>query len=159
MFVDGGAGSDKYIVGGGILAGPVTIADSGTSGTDGVTVLGTPGNDAIDQTSTGFVLNGTPINVGTGLESASVDGGGGSGDTFTLIGTPNITPTVKNVTDTIVYGTAGNDTIVLSPVGNTAQITAKLNGKVVGTYHKVLQPARGQYLQWHDRRNGCQQIR
>ena len=33
-----------------------------------------------------------------------------------------------------MQGTSGNDTIVLSPVGNTSQNTVKLNGKVLGTY-------------------------
>src|SRR5207253_7457790 len=33
-----------------------------------------------------------------------------------------------------VYGTAGNDTIGLSPVGNSGTVSVKLNGKLIGTY-------------------------
>ena len=64
--VDGGAGSDSYVIGGGILAGPVSIADTGTSGTDRIKVVGMGGGDAIVQTTTGFTLNGTTISM-TGL--------------------------------------------------------------------------------------------
>ena len=134
VIVDGGNGSDTYIVNSGNLQGPVTLTDTGASGTDIVTVNGTFGTDTFTQTNTGIVANGGTINVGAGMDALTVDGGGGSGDTFTVIGTPTITPTVQGVSDTIVQGTSGNDTIVLSPVGNTTQITVKLNGKVVGTY-------------------------
>ena len=134
VIVDGGNGSDTYVVNSGNLQGPVTLTDSGTSGTDSVTVNGTSGTDTITQTNDSIVANGGTINVGTGLDALTVDGGGGSGDSFTVIGTPTITPTVQGVSDTIVQGTAGNDTIIVSTVGNTSRVTVKLNGKKVGTY-------------------------
>ncbi len=134
VVVDGGNGSDTYIVNSGNLQGPITLTDSGASGTDSVTVNGTSGTDTITQTSNSIVANGGTINVGAGLDAMTVDGGGGSGDTFTVIGTPTITPTVQGVSDTIVQGTSGNDTIIVSTVGNTSQVTVKLNRKVVGTY-------------------------
>jgi Ca2+-binding RTX toxin-like protein len=131
---DGGDGSDRYIVNAGNLQGPVTISDSGTTGTDVVTVNGTPGNDTITQTETGIVANGETINLGSGLDGLTVDGGGGTGDTFTVVGTPTVAATVQGVSDAALSGTVGNDTIVLSPVGNSGTVSVKLNGKLVGTY-------------------------
>ena len=57
-----------------------------------------------------------------------------TGDTFTVTGTPTVTATVQGVSDTAVYGTGGNDAIVLSPVGNSGTVSVKLNGKLIGTY-------------------------
>ena len=62
VVLDGGPGSDTYIIGGGAigdLAGPVAVADTGTTGIDTVTILGTSGDDSIAQTSGGFSLNTT----------------------------------------------------------------------------------------------------
>ena len=134
VVVDGGNGSDTYIVNSGNLQGPVTLTDTGATGTDNLTVNGTSGTDAFTQTNTGIVANGGTINVGVGLDAWTVDGGGGIGDSYTVIGTPTITPTVQGVSDMIVQGTAGNDTIIVSTVGNTSQVTVKLNGTMVGTY-------------------------
>jgi uncharacterized delta-60 repeat protein/CSLREA domain-containing protein len=130
---DGGAGSDTYIIGGaGNLAGPVSIADSGTSGSDTVNVVGTPGDDTIVETTSGFSLNGTAINV-TGDEAATVDGGGGSGDTFTVTGTPTLPILVKGTgDDLVVYGTGGNDNIIVNPAQQG--VTVKINGAVLGTF-------------------------
>ena len=132
VFVDGGAGSDTYIIGGGNLAGPVTLADSGTSGTDSIQIVGTPGDDTLIQTTSGFVLNGTAINV-TGLETASVDGGG-AGDTFTVQGTPPVPTTVQGVSDAVIMGTTGNDVIRISATNNPGEIKARLNGALVWTF-------------------------
>ena len=102
---DGGDGSDTYRVVSGALQGPVTILDSGVIAAgvvDNVQVIGTPDADILTQTSTGFILNGTPINIGTGMETATVDGGGGS-DQRIVEGTPPI-PQV-----TIVTPSAGRD--------------------------------------------------
>jgi uncharacterized delta-60 repeat protein len=72
VFLDGGAGSDTYIINAGSLAGPVTIADSGTSGTDSVKIAGTS-NDTLGQSATGLVLDGTAINI-SGVESTAAQG-------------------------------------------------------------------------------------
>src|SRR5207249_722548 len=42
---DGGEGSDTYIVQAGNLQGPVAISDTGTTGANSVTVVGTTGDD------------------------------------------------------------------------------------------------------------------
>lgn len=131
--VDGGAGSDTYLVGGDNLAGPVTVADTGSSGSDRISIIGTPGDDTVVQTTSGFTLNGTNILV-TAVETAAVDGGGEAGDTFTVVGSPSIPAAVQGVSDTTINGTGGNDTIVLTPLGNSGQVNVKLNGKLLGTY-------------------------
>ena len=85
------------------------------------------------QTASGFVLNGTAINV-TGLEAASVDGGGGAGDTFTVQGTPPVPTTVQGVSDAVITGTTGNDVIRISATNNAGEVKARLNGALVGTF-------------------------
>ena len=135
IFVDGGPGSDTYVIGGGQfgdLVGPVTVADSGASGTDTVTVLGTSGNDAIAQTNSGFSLNGTLIVV-SGLEGASVKGGGGV-DQIIATGTPPVPVQVQNVTDMVVVGTSGNDQISFDPGSQAGEIVARRNGVVVSRF-------------------------
>ena len=72
--VDGGDGSDTYIIGGGTLAGPVTLLDSGTSGTDRVTILAGP-DDLVEENGGDWSVNGTAVYVGAGLEIATVDFG------------------------------------------------------------------------------------
>src|SRR5262249_32164219 len=92
VVADGGEAPDTYNIVGGDRDGPITVADSGASGTDSIKIVGTSGNDAVIQASGGFTLNGTSIST-SGLEAASVDGGGG-GDTFSIEGTPTIVATV-----------------------------------------------------------------
>lgn len=133
--VDGGDGSDTYIIQAGNLHGPVTINDTGTTGTNNVSIVGTAGPDTFTQSGNQVTANGATITLGAGVSSLTIDGGGGTGDTFTVIGTPTITPTVQGVSDAIVMGTAGNDTIVITPVGNTGRVRVTLNGTLVGTFH------------------------
>jgi uncharacterized delta-60 repeat protein len=131
---DGGDGSDSYVVQAGSLHGPVTISDSGTSGTNGVTILGTAGADTFSQSGNTITADGGAITLVAGISSLTIDGGGGTGDTFTVTGTPTVTATVQGVSDASVYGTSGSDAIVLSPSGNTGTVVVKLNGNVIGTY-------------------------
>ncbi len=134
VIVDGGDGSDTYIIRAGNLQGPVTINDTGTGGTDTLTIVGTPGDDTLVQTTSGFIVNGAVIHVGSGLESATLDGGGGSGDTFDNQGTPPVAVTVQGVGDMVVFGTAGDDQIRFSPTSG-GRVVATLNGVVVATFH------------------------
>jgi Ca2+-binding RTX toxin-like protein len=131
---DGGDGSDTYVVYGGTLQGPVTITDTGTTGTNSVTVVGTAGADTITQASSQITVNGgAPITLGAGVTSLTVDGSGG-GDTFATTGTPAITPTVQGVDAAVVSGTAGNDQIHIRQGGQAGQVTVWVNGALVGTY-------------------------
>jgi len=90
MVLDGGDGSDSYIVQLGRLAAPVTINDSGRSGTDSATVNGTDGKDLFTvankaangaaQTG-GYVRiepSGQAVNYGPSLEALLVQGQKGS---------------------------------------------------------------------------------
>src|SRR5205823_4032912 len=99
--VDGGDGSDTYVVAAGSLAGPVAITDSGTTGTDSLTVQGTAGADTITETSSGLIVDGATITVSTALESLAVNGGGGT-DSFVSQGTPPVPVQVQGVSDMIV---------------------------------------------------------
>jgi uncharacterized delta-60 repeat protein len=130
---DGGAGSDTYVVAAGNLAGPVAITDSGTTGTDSLTVQGSAGDDTFVQTSFGLLVNGATITVSSGLESLAVDGGGGT-DSFVSQGTPPVPVQVQGVADMVVYGTSGNDTITFTPQGNSGTVVACLNGVVVAQF-------------------------
>jgi Ca2+-binding RTX toxin-like protein len=133
VVADGGDGSDTYIVAAGNLAGPVAITDSGTTGTDSLTVQGTAGNDTVTETSSGLIVDGATITVGGGLESLAVDGGGGT-DSFVSQGTLPVPVQVQGVADMVVYGTSGNDTITFTPQGNNGTVIARLNGVVVAQF-------------------------
>jgi Ca2+-binding RTX toxin-like protein len=156
LFVDGGDGSDAFIVQAtspdllsrkfigsiGSVAyvmeqtttlGPVTIADSGTTGTDSVKIVGSVTSDALVQTATGFSINSQTVTI-SGLESASVDGGGGAGDSYTVVGTPTLPTTVQGVADSVVNGTAGNDNIRLTAGSSSGEVKVYVNGAAVGTF-------------------------
>jgi Ca2+-binding RTX toxin-like protein len=134
IVVDGGSGSDTYVVEASSLAGPVTISDSGSTGTDSVTVQGTAGSDTITQNGNQITPNGGTITLDSGVDALTIDGGGGS-DQFTVEGTPSIAPTLQNTSSFVVQGTAGNDTINFHASGNDGDITVSLNGVNLGTYH------------------------
>ncbi len=70
---DGGDGSDSYVIGGGILAGPVTILDTGIGSVDSVTIVGTP-SDTLVPTETGYILNGIVIDVSPTVEAVDIEG-------------------------------------------------------------------------------------
>jgi uncharacterized delta-60 repeat protein len=127
---DGGEGSDSYQIIAGELDGPIAIADSGTTGTDSVTIVGTAGHDTLTQTSTGLVLNGTTITLDSTVETATVDGGGGT-DQVSTEGTP---PVPISFLDMLVNGTSGNDHIVINLGTLPGEIVAKVNGQVVAQF-------------------------
>jgi ELWxxDGT repeat protein/VCBS repeat-containing protein len=132
---DGGNGSDTYIAYGGTLQGAVTINDSGTTGTNSVTVVGTTGADTITESGSQVTVNNSAaITIGSGVTSLTVDSGGGSGDTFTATGTPTVTPTVTGVSSAVVSGTAGDDKIQIKQGGPSGRVTVWVNGALVGTY-------------------------
>lgn len=124
---DGGDGSDTYIIQAGNLQGPVNIADTGTTGTDSVTVQGTPAADTITQSGNQVVANGATITL-AGVDALAIDGGGSTGDTFTVTGTPTVPAMVTGVSDWIVDGTPGNDNIDLTPEGSSGRVRVRVNG-------------------------------
>lgn len=133
---DGGDGSDSYIVYAGSLEGPVSISDSGTTGANSVSVVGTAGADTITQSDNTITADGGTITLGSGVTSLTIDGGGGAGDTLTISGTPTIPTLVTGVgDDMVVYGSSGNDTIKINPAHQG--VTVSLNG----TISTAIQPA------------------
>src|SRR5262249_34531373 len=132
---DGGNGSDTYLVYGSGLQGPVTISDSGTTGTNSVTVYGTAGADTITQSGNQITVNGgAAITLGPGVTSLTVDGAGGSGDTFTAIGTPAVAPIVQGVSEAIVSGTSGDDHILIQCGRQPGQVIVSVNGQPAGIF-------------------------
>lgn len=55
-------------------------------------------------------------------------------DQVAVQGTPTIAPTVNNVTALSVYGTAGNDQIIVNPGSSAGDVSVRLNGTPLGTY-------------------------
>jgi Ca2+-binding RTX toxin-like protein len=117
IVADGGEGSDTYVIDLGSLAGPVTVADSGVTGTDAAVVNGTPGNDRFsilgDQ-----LQNGTEtVTFASALVSLRIDGGDGNDQ----IGVSGLIVPVGALT---IDGGAGSDRITasnfLAPVGSLA---------------------------------------
>src|SRR5262249_34715034 len=106
VVLDGEDGSDSYVVLFGNLAGPVTVADSGTTGTDSLTVQGTPSPDA-------FVLSGTRLQLGSetvviAAPIANLRVEGGDGDDSTTIS--SFTATISSLT---VDGGAGTNPVTI----------------------------------------------
>src|SRR5262249_36369823 len=66
---DGGDGSDTYVIQAGSLQGPVTISDTGATGTDAVTINGTAGADAITQSGNQVVADGGTVTLAAGVEA------------------------------------------------------------------------------------------
>jgi hypothetical protein len=104
--LDGQGGSDTYQVMLGALAGPVAVSDSGSSGTDAVTVTGTPGNDSLQITATSVTWNGTQTVTYAGVEALTVNAGDGN-DTIVVSSTAATTPVTVN-------GQGGDDAFVVS---------------------------------------------
>jgi Ca2+-binding RTX toxin-like protein len=99
-------------------------------------VLGTAGNDTLVETASGVTLNGVDIRFLGGLESASIDGGGGA-DELVVEATLPIPLQIHNVSDMVVQGTAADDQILFSPGSGTGQVVATLNGAVVAAFAPI----------------------
>jgi uncharacterized delta-60 repeat protein len=131
VLADGGPGSDTYEVTAGALLGPVTIADSGTSGSDSLTVVGTSGADAIVLSGGQVSVGGQVVTFTASLESLAIDGGGGA-DQVTVAGIPLVPAALSGVPDLVVVGTAGDDQISFTQ-GPGQEVRARLNGALVAT--------------------------
>src|SRR5262249_18282222 len=82
--VDGGDGADTYVIVAAQLQGPIAIADSGTTGSDSLTVQGSAAPDTIVLTADGVIINGVAVSFGGAVEALTVDGGGGAGDSVVV---------------------------------------------------------------------------
>jgi hypothetical protein len=76
--VDGGDGSDSYVVQFGNLDGPVVIQDTGLTGTDSVEVRGTSDDDVFEVTSTGITSGNDRLDYTAGVDNLAVNPGEGN---------------------------------------------------------------------------------
>ena len=131
--VDGGDGSDTVTVQFGNITGPVTVRDTGTTGSDTLLVRPADGGPALTATGT---------SVSQGTQTVTVAGPPGSIPIATPAGTPP--PQVTNgavlyrtesgATDLLIGGTAGNDALVAYPADKAGGVGVWVNGVAAGTF-------------------------
>lgn len=131
--VDGGDGSDSVAVYYGSLLGPVAVTDSGTSGSDSLTLVGTPDSDALVASGNQVSLGGQVVTFAASLDAVAIDGGGGD-DQFTVAQPLILPPAVQGVSQSVISGTTGNDSIDLVPHGSGGAFKVRLNGTVIGAF-------------------------
>lgn len=130
--VDGGDGSDTYVVILGDLQGPVTLNDTGSTGADAVSVQDPVGGGAV-VVNGGQVASGSQvITLGTSVEALSVDAG--TGGQVVVASPPPIPITVAGNSDVVIDGTAGDDKILVNPGGQTGTIEVRVNGVSRGVF-------------------------
>ncbi len=138
VLADGGEGSDTYVVQFGSqfgrLAGPVTIADSGTTGTDSLTLHVGTSTGILTVSSTQATLDGQTVSLASPVANVTVSNLAGGAQVIPT-NMAVLVQTSPTTTALVVGGTAGNDTIVFSPAGNTGSISVSLNGVSLGTFH------------------------
>jgi Ca2+-binding RTX toxin-like protein len=110
VFVDGGDNSDTIIAVLGSLDGPVTVLDSGTTGSDTLVVQGTDGDDEIAVSATGVASGGQSIILATTLAALAIDAGAGN-DAIT------VSDLGGNAGSLSLDGGAGADSFELDNVG------------------------------------------
>lgn len=132
--VDGGEGSDTYIVQLGQLgAGGVAIADTGTAGSDSLAVTQTDAN-AATTVDGGSVASGSQVvTFDSAVASLSVAGG----ENIEVTSPPPTPLLVTGSRALVVRGTAGDDAIRLSPGAIAGELIASVNGQLVATFRPV----------------------
>ena len=102
--VDGEEGADTIIIELGLLAGPVVVSDSGTSGLTTVQVQGTVGDDRMTLSATGLTAGHETVlfNFAAGETTLIVDGGEGE-DLVTIEGPlpPGVTTELQSISQTV----------------------------------------------------------
>ena len=145
LIADGGDGSDTYVVQFGDLTSSVTIADSGSSGTDNLTVVGTASADAVSVSATQVTRETETVRYNTALEALTV---------VTGVGDDTILITATAAPGVVADGGDGSDTYIVSggslqgPVTISDSDSAGLNAVTVygtpgaGHNHPVGEPDR-----------------
>jgi Ca2+-binding RTX toxin-like protein len=133
VIADGGPGSDTYVIPFGNLLGPVAIADSGTTGTDRLEVIGTGGTDPLVVSGSQISLGDQVVTFSAQVESLAINGGGGEVQ-LDPVAPPILLPSIAGVSRYIIAGTPGNDTITVSPRGRDGWNEVRLNGVLTGTF-------------------------
>jgi hypothetical protein len=120
VVVDGGEGSDSYVVMFGNLASPVTVADSGATGVDSLTVQGTPAAESFTLTGNQVQSGSETVIIASPIANLTVEGGGGS-NTTTIAG---FTASISTLT---VDGSTGTNAVTIQgdpPPGVTLNLVA-----------------------------------
>ncbi|MCU0963084.1 MAG: PKD domain-containing protein, partial [Pirellulaceae bacterium] len=136
VFVDGEDGSDTYSILFGGLGGPVTVSDTGTTGSDSLAVYGTTGSDLITVDGQTITCGGTAaqrIILSRTLESLTIDTRGGD-DQVTIAVSSVVPLAVRGSTEAVITGTEGPDRIQFTPGNNRGEVVATLNGVSLGTF-------------------------
>ncbi|HTQ40425.1 MAG TPA: hypothetical protein VMJ32_15475, partial [Pirellulales bacterium] len=106
--LDGLEGGDTYTITQNLLDGPLTVSDSGASGTDSLTSQSTAaGPEAIGVTSSTVSRTASSLITYSGIENLSVSGTA-TADTFTVIGSPSGTTTLDGLEGGDSYTIAQN---------------------------------------------------
>src|SRR5262249_29876192 len=133
---DGGDGSDAYVVQFGSLLGPVTIADSGTTGTDTLTLQSGMGSDPLTVGSTSATQGAQTVTFSAAITNVAASSPGGSAPVLPVGRAVLVSdPADPTKTTLVVGGTAGNDKIQFTPGNSTGDVVAWLNQVNLGTFH------------------------
>jgi hypothetical protein len=117
LTLDGQGGGDIYNVVQSALGAPISIIDSGASGTDQITsTSNSAGGELIGITNAQITRNGSQTISYSGIENLSVSGTAGS-DTFTVTSTPSGPTTLDG------QGSGDNYNITQSGLGSTLSIS------------------------------------
>jgi uncharacterized delta-60 repeat protein len=148
--VDGGDGSDTIVAVLGNLAGPISVVDSGTTGSDTLVIQGTSSADQIGVAVSTVTSGNEAVHYSSAVENLTLNGGDGddainvsatSAASLTIDGqggTDNVNVDLANITIPITYaepdsaatfwGTPASDKILFRPRGNDGDIDVFLNG-------------------------------
>jgi len=133
---DGGEESDTYIVQFGGLNGPVTIADSGTTGTDSLILQSGTGSDPLSVGATSATQGSQTVTFSAAITNVAASSPAGAAPVLPVGRALLVSdPADPAKTTLVVGGTAGNDTIQFIPSGSSGDVTVKLNGTSLGTFH------------------------
>jgi parallel beta-helix repeat protein len=135
VYCDGGDGSDSYVVQFGSLLGLVTIADSGNSGRDSVTVQSS-GLDPINVTGNQISQDGQTVTVGSLIPNLNITAPAGA-PLPTVMGAAVLAndPDGSGLTDLVVGGTSGPDGIAINPGHQGDGVNVVLNNVPLGVFH------------------------
>jgi ELWxxDGT repeat protein len=129
VYVDGGEGSDTTLIQFGDLQGPVTVADTGTTGTDSVQVTAAAGGPPLTVSGTQLAQDGQTVTVTLPASDLSVSAPANSPP-------PQVTNgAVLFNGDLLIGGTAGDDVITVNPGGQGAGVSVNLNGASLGQFN------------------------
>ena len=135
VHLDGGDGNDNYTISFfGTDAGTITLLDTGTVGSDRLTVFGTASADTINVFATQIKRAGELINVLSSFNSTEIYAGDGH-DTVTVNGgtSPNFRVFGQNGNDNIDVSNSANITGLLVN-GNDGNDTFRLIGSLTSTF-------------------------